>query len=219
MRVAFHAGQLLQPVPGGIGRYSRAILDRLGSVGVDRIAFAAGARPAGLTPSVPVGRSREPPRQRALRDVASLPPAGRARPGRPRARAEPRGATRRPDPARRDRARHRVPADPAGHDAPRCPLPRPRSRSRSTRRDADHRAVRVHTPGAGTRRVRTGPVAGRAVRGRPAGASRAGRARRDGRDARVCALPTCSPSEPSSRARTSGRSATRSRSSARVTRA
>src|ERR1700730_11957443 len=53
MRVAFHAGQLLQPVPGGIGRYSRAILDRLSSAGVDPIAFAAGARPAGLASSVP----------------------------------------------------------------------------------------------------------------------------------------------------------------------
>jgi glycosyltransferase involved in cell wall biosynthesis len=53
MKVAFHAGQLLQPVPGGIGRYSRAILDRLSSVGVDPIAFAAGARPAGLASSVP----------------------------------------------------------------------------------------------------------------------------------------------------------------------
>jgi glycosyltransferase involved in cell wall biosynthesis len=53
MKVAFHAGQLLQPVPGGIGRYVRAMLARLGDVGVDPIAFAAGARPAGLAQRVP----------------------------------------------------------------------------------------------------------------------------------------------------------------------
>ncbi len=40
-------------MPGGIGRYVRAMLDRLGAVGVDPIAFAAGARPAGVAPRVP----------------------------------------------------------------------------------------------------------------------------------------------------------------------
>jgi glycosyltransferase involved in cell wall biosynthesis len=43
--VAFHAGQLLQPVPGGIGRYEVAMLDRLPDIGVEPIAFAAGPRP------------------------------------------------------------------------------------------------------------------------------------------------------------------------------
>jgi glycosyltransferase involved in cell wall biosynthesis len=53
MRVAFHAGQLLQPVPGGIGRYERALLKTLPAAGVDLIAFAAGNRPAGIPPRVP----------------------------------------------------------------------------------------------------------------------------------------------------------------------
>jgi glycosyltransferase involved in cell wall biosynthesis len=53
VRVAFHAGQLLQPVPGGIGRYERALLERLPACGVDLIAFAAGARPAGVAAHVP----------------------------------------------------------------------------------------------------------------------------------------------------------------------
>jgi glycosyltransferase involved in cell wall biosynthesis len=53
MRVAFHAGQLLQPVPGGIGRYEHALLKQLPAVGVDLVAFAAGARPAHVAPHVP----------------------------------------------------------------------------------------------------------------------------------------------------------------------
>lgn len=53
MRIAFHAGQLLQPVPGGIGRYEHAMLEKLGSVGVDVIAFAAGPRPHDIAPAVP----------------------------------------------------------------------------------------------------------------------------------------------------------------------
>jgi glycosyltransferase involved in cell wall biosynthesis len=53
VRVAFHAGQLLQPVPGGIGRYEIALLWRLGDAGVEPIAFAAGARPNGVNPRVP----------------------------------------------------------------------------------------------------------------------------------------------------------------------
>ena len=52
MRVALHAGQLLQPVPGGIGRYARAMLQHLPATGVDAVAFAAGPRPGGLPPSV-----------------------------------------------------------------------------------------------------------------------------------------------------------------------
>jgi glycosyltransferase involved in cell wall biosynthesis len=54
-----HTGQLLQPVPGGIGIYERALLKHLPPVGVDLVAFAAGARPPGVAPHVPwvdVGR-------------------------------------------------------------------------------------------------------------------------------------------------------------------
>jgi glycosyltransferase involved in cell wall biosynthesis len=53
MRVAFHAGQLLQPVPGGIGRYEYAMLARLPAAGVHPTAFAAGTRPAGVVSAVP----------------------------------------------------------------------------------------------------------------------------------------------------------------------
>jgi glycosyltransferase involved in cell wall biosynthesis len=53
MRIAFHAGQLLQPVPGGIGRYERALLKTLPAAGVDLVAFAAGPRPAGVPPRIP----------------------------------------------------------------------------------------------------------------------------------------------------------------------
>jgi glycosyltransferase involved in cell wall biosynthesis len=53
MRVAFHAGQLLQPVPGGIGRYEIEVLRRLPQVGVDAVAFAAGDRPRGVPPRIP----------------------------------------------------------------------------------------------------------------------------------------------------------------------
>jgi glycosyltransferase involved in cell wall biosynthesis len=53
IRIAFHAGQLLQPVPGGIGRYQRAMLQHLGDCGIDVVAFAAGARPPRVAPHVP----------------------------------------------------------------------------------------------------------------------------------------------------------------------
>ena len=49
MRVAIHAGQLLQPVPGGIGRYVRQLLSRLPAEGVDPVAFGAGPRPDGVS--------------------------------------------------------------------------------------------------------------------------------------------------------------------------
>jgi hypothetical protein len=48
MKVALHAGQLLQPVPGGIGRYVHSLLRVLPDAGVDAFAFAAGARPPGV---------------------------------------------------------------------------------------------------------------------------------------------------------------------------
>lgn len=53
MRVAVHAGQLLQPVPGGIGRYEIELLRRLSEHGVDPIAFAAGDRPRSVDRRVP----------------------------------------------------------------------------------------------------------------------------------------------------------------------
>ena len=53
MRVAFHAGQLLQPVPGGIGRYERSLLAHIPRQGVDVVAFAAGPRPTSVAPHVP----------------------------------------------------------------------------------------------------------------------------------------------------------------------
>lgn len=40
--VALHAGQLLQRVPGGIGRYTRTLLDGLPPAGVNVVPFAAG---------------------------------------------------------------------------------------------------------------------------------------------------------------------------------
>jgi glycosyltransferase involved in cell wall biosynthesis len=53
MRVAWHAGQLLQPVPGGIGLYTTALLTRLEGVGVEAVAFAAGPRPRTMPTRVP----------------------------------------------------------------------------------------------------------------------------------------------------------------------
>jgi glycosyltransferase involved in cell wall biosynthesis len=53
VRVAFHAGQLLQSVPGGIARYELALLRHLPRDGVDVVAFAAGRRPEGVAPHVP----------------------------------------------------------------------------------------------------------------------------------------------------------------------
>lgn len=48
MRVAVHVGQLLQPVPGGIGRYVGRLVQALPGAGVDVLAFAAGPRPPGI---------------------------------------------------------------------------------------------------------------------------------------------------------------------------
>jgi glycosyltransferase involved in cell wall biosynthesis len=43
MKVAVHTGQLLQPVPGGIGRYITHLLEALPGAGVAPVPFAAGA--------------------------------------------------------------------------------------------------------------------------------------------------------------------------------
>ncbi len=53
MRVAIHAGQLLQPLPGGIGRYEIALLRHLPAQGVEPVAFAAGTRPRSVARRVP----------------------------------------------------------------------------------------------------------------------------------------------------------------------
>ncbi|MDQ1380949.1 MAG: hypothetical protein QOG65_1853 [Actinomycetota bacterium] len=53
MKVALHAGQLLQPVPGGIGRYEIALLRELAELDIEPIAFAAGARPRSVVHRVP----------------------------------------------------------------------------------------------------------------------------------------------------------------------
>lgn len=56
MRAAVHVGQLLQPVPGGIGRYVRELVAALPAAGVEVEAFAAGAAPAGIAPYTDLGR-------------------------------------------------------------------------------------------------------------------------------------------------------------------
>jgi glycosyltransferase involved in cell wall biosynthesis len=53
LKVACHAGQLLQPVPGGIGRYTHSLLRTLPAAGVEAVAFAAGGRPAGVPRRIP----------------------------------------------------------------------------------------------------------------------------------------------------------------------
>jgi glycosyltransferase involved in cell wall biosynthesis len=67
LTVAVHVGQLLQPVPGGIGRYVRSLLPALPDVGVAPVAWAAGPRPEGLgdVPYVDVGWPRGPLRYEA----------------------------------------------------------------------------------------------------------------------------------------------------------
>jgi len=51
--VGFHAGQLLQPVPGGIGRYCEAVLAHLDAPDLGVVAFAAGPRPERVAARVP----------------------------------------------------------------------------------------------------------------------------------------------------------------------
>jgi glycosyltransferase involved in cell wall biosynthesis len=48
VKVAVHAGQLTQPVPGGIGRYVRRLLGALPAAGADPVPFGAGAAPDGV---------------------------------------------------------------------------------------------------------------------------------------------------------------------------
>lgn len=53
MKVAVHAGQLLQPVPGGIGRYTISLLRALPAAGAEVFGFGAGPKPAGVTSETP----------------------------------------------------------------------------------------------------------------------------------------------------------------------
>lgn len=55
LRVALHAGQLLQPVPGGIGRYVEALATGLHAFGVEVEGFAAGPCPDVLLAGVADG--------------------------------------------------------------------------------------------------------------------------------------------------------------------
>lgn len=97
MKVGIHAGQLLQRVPGGIGRYIEALFHGLPPAGVDLVAFAAGdpsvRRSAGWPSFVALGHPYAPlryelwhrlrrPRVRLDVDVVhapslAIPPAGR----------------------------------------------------------------------------------------------------------------------------------------------
>lgn len=67
MQVAVHVGQLLQPVPGGIGRYVSNLVDALPGAGLEVVAFAAGPRPRGLAAGsyFDLGRPRGPWRYEA----------------------------------------------------------------------------------------------------------------------------------------------------------
>ena len=52
MRAAVHVGQLLQPVPGGIGRYVHRLVDALPGAGVEVATFAAPLDPPEAAPAV-----------------------------------------------------------------------------------------------------------------------------------------------------------------------
>ncbi len=66
MQVAVHVGQLLQPVPGGIGRYVRHLVNALPGAGVEVVTCAGGLRPPGLAcPYLDLGWPRGPLRYEA----------------------------------------------------------------------------------------------------------------------------------------------------------
>jgi glycosyltransferase involved in cell wall biosynthesis len=62
---AVHVGQLLQPVPGGIGRYVREMVRALPKAGVAVQAFAAGSPPEGIEPYTDLGPPGGPVRYEA----------------------------------------------------------------------------------------------------------------------------------------------------------
>ncbi len=65
MKAAVHVGQLLQPVPGGIGRYVRHLVAALPGAGVDVHAFAAGPAPDRMAPYTDLGWPTGPVRYEA----------------------------------------------------------------------------------------------------------------------------------------------------------
>jgi glycosyltransferase involved in cell wall biosynthesis len=52
VKVALHAGQLFQSVPGGIGRYVEGLVGALPEAGVEVVTFAAGSHAPGARPGV-----------------------------------------------------------------------------------------------------------------------------------------------------------------------
>ena len=65
MKAAVHVGQLLQPVPGGIGRYVRRLVAALPAAGVDVSTFAAGPAPDDMPDHHDLGSPRGPLRYEA----------------------------------------------------------------------------------------------------------------------------------------------------------
>ena len=147
MRVALHAGQLDQPVPGGIGRYVEGLLRHLPEAGVAVERFGG-------------GRWLYEAWHRFRRPVVRVP-------GRSGARPEPGGAAARPAAAGRDHPRPRLP-DPSGVlPAPGPGLPRTgpgAGPGRGRRRD---RALGGHRRRTARRRLRGGTDPRRPPRHRP----------------------------------------------------
>jgi glycosyltransferase involved in cell wall biosynthesis len=73
MEVALHVGQLLQPVPGGIGRYVGALVDALPDAGVEVHGFAAGAPAPFVDLGWPRGSLRYELWHRLRRPVVRVP--------------------------------------------------------------------------------------------------------------------------------------------------
>jgi len=65
VKAAVHVGQLLQPVPGGIGRYVRHLVQALPGAGVEVHSFASGSAPDGLAPYTDLGPPSGPVRYEA----------------------------------------------------------------------------------------------------------------------------------------------------------
>jgi len=72
VKVALHAGQLLQPVPGGIGRYVRSLLAALPDAGVTPVPFAAGSLPGAVDLGWPRGPLRYEAWHRLRRPVVRV---------------------------------------------------------------------------------------------------------------------------------------------------
>ncbi len=209
MRVACHAGQLLQPVPGGIGRYVRALLARLPDARrrADRVrgrqspAATCRGECRGSTSAVRPAASATSCWHRLRRPVVRLDVDVVHAPS--LAVPPVRGA-----PLVGHRARHRVPPAAARHDPPRRCVPpaRPRARAPATPTLvlAPSAFTRVRAHPRGIRPGRTSCVAPLGV-DRPVPRDPTTRSTRRSR-APECARRSCSPSAPSNRARTCRRS-------------